>query len=208
MDYFSKDAITIILFLAPGFLVSAILEFFVERREKSDLSKVIEAVLYTVLISAIYSLLYKGSPVLVEHVTESNTRISFDGIALLLLIGLSIIVGLISSIILNKDLIFRLSSKMRFRIKTSRPSTWLDVFYTKGGFIIIHFEDGRRLSGWVEYFSHDQSEPYLYLINAAWINNEDEYKDIESEGILVTPNQKISFIYFDKRGTIYPIKEA
>jgi hypothetical protein len=84
--------------------------------------------------------------------------------------------------------------------KTSRLSIWHDIFYDKKPLVIIDFADERRLFGWVEYFSDDPDKPYLYVAQPQWIIN-DKYTPTGLEGILITPEQKISFIEFLKDET-------
>lgn len=104
---------------------------------------------------------------------------------------------------MTNDLHMKLARWLRFSKRTSRVSVWLDVFYASKGFIIINFQDGRRLRGWPMYFSDDPNKPYLFLWKPAWIEMDEatlqpKVIELDLEGILVTPEEKIESIEFLK----------
>lgn len=70
--------------------------------------------------------------------------------------------------------------------------------------VIIDFENGRRIYGWPKYYSNTPENPYIFLHKPAWIEVDEESKenrfiDLDVEGILITPEQKIESIEFLRR---------
>lgn len=55
---YSFEAIQILIFLLPGFVSETILNVPIVRKEKNDLGKVIEALVYSIIIYVVYSLVY------------------------------------------------------------------------------------------------------------------------------------------------------
>jgi len=94
-------------------------------------------------------------------------------------------------------LLMKLARNLRITMKTARASVWLDVFSDLDKHIIINFENGQRIYGWPMYHSSKPENPHIYLFNPAWIQ-EDEFVDLNIEGILITPKQKIDSIEFLK----------
>ena len=86
---------------------------------------------------------------------------------------------------------------LRITSKTSRLSVWNDVFDTKPHRVIVDFQDGRQVFGWVEYFSDYCYKPLIYLAQPQWIKK-GKYIKTGLDGILITPDQKISFVEFLK----------
>ena len=41
------------------------------------------------------------------------------------------------------------------------------------------------------YYSNEPENPYIFLFKPAWINEDNEFVDLNIEGILITPEQKI-----------------
>lgn len=205
---YSFQAIQILIFLIPGFISEALLNQFVVRKDRSDLWTVVEALIFSLVIYTIYSLLVSKSPVelTVINVPDKTTSstYTYNSIAFLWLIAFSIIIPIILSYLITYDVYMKLLRFLHISQRTSRESTWLDTFLDYQRYIIINFTDGRRIMGWPRYYSDDPEEQYIYLYKPALIirnetTKKDEYKYLDTaEGILITPEQKIESIVFLK----------
>ena len=80
----------------------------------------------------------------------------------------------------------------------SHAYVWFDIFTDKKTYIIINFENGRRLYGWPEYYSDNPEDKSPFLCQAAWIDKEEKHIELDNKGILITPNEKIDTIEFLK----------
>ena len=72
-----------------------------------------------------------------------------------------------------------------------------DVFTEKTHRVIIDFSDGRQIFGWVEHFSDYPDKPLIYLAQPQWIVDS-KYIKTGLDGMLITNDQKISFVEFLK----------
>ena len=96
------------------------------------------------------------------------------------------------------DLHMKFFRRLKVTDRTSRTNVWFDVFTDIKSYIIVNFEDGRRLYGWPKYFSDDPNDKSLFLCHAAWIKDDGELIKLDNRGILITPNEKIDTIEFIK----------
>ncbi|MBN2240523.1 MAG: hypothetical protein JW712_12185 [Dehalococcoidales bacterium] len=207
---FSFEAIQIFLFLLPGFLSETILNVVTVRKDKNDLGKVIEALIFSVIIYIIYSSVYSKNPITLVVVSASEKGLTStytiqpEGIGLLILLGISIVIPILLGLLITNDLLMGILRWLRVTGKTGQQSVWLDLFLNNKKSIVVNFEDGRRILGFPQYYSDDPADPYLYLYNPSWIvynenQNIDEIIEIsEMEGILITPQEKIESIMFVK----------
>ena len=124
-----------------------------------------------------------------------SVALSYNKIAFIWLFGISLIIPMILGILITNDLHMKVARKFRISRKTARSSVWFDVFYDIRGYVIINFENGRRIYGWPMYYSNEPKEPYIFLYDPAWIVN-NQYMELNVEGILITPEQKIESIEF------------
>ena len=60
----------------------------------------------------------------------------------------------------------------------------------------VNLTDGRRLFGWPQYYSNHPEEGLLYLYDAAWIDGDGQYVDLDAHGILLTRKDDIESIVF------------
>ncbi len=190
---FTFQALQILIFLIPGFIASAVLNALVVRKDKNEFGRIVEALVFTLIIFTIYSLFSDKSPVALSTVGDNMTY-SYDSHAFLYLVAISVILPVVMSFLVTHDLHMRLSRKLHISKKTARTSVWVDVFYDLDNYVIVNFKDGRRIYGWPTYFSTDPDQQYVFLSNAAWIE-ETEFKPLEgAEGILITPELEIESI--------------
>ena len=196
---YSFQALQILIFLIPGFISAIILDALVVRMEKKELGKIIEALIFSMIIYTIYSSISGSgkSPISLSKIEESTTLV-YDSKSFLWLALLSLFIPLLLSFFITNDLHMKLARKLRITRKTARASVWFDVFSDLDKHIIINFENGRRIYGWPMYHSTKPENPYIFLFNPAWIQ-EDEFVDLNIEGILITPEQKIESIEFLKK---------
>lgn len=191
---YSFQALQILIFLIPGFISAAILDALAVRTEKRELGKIIEALIFSMIIYTIYSSISGRSPISLIQIEKSITY-TYDSKSFLWLGLLSIGIPAILSFLITNDLHMKLARKLRISRKTARSSVWFDVFSDLNKYIIINFENGRRIYGWPMYYSSKPENPYIFLFKPAWIQ-EDEFVDLNIEGILITPEQKIESIEF------------
>jgi drug/metabolite transporter superfamily protein YnfA len=190
---FTFQALQILIFLIPGFIASTVLNMLVVRVEQKQFGKVVEALVFTLIIFVVYSFVSQKSPIQLSKVGE-NVAYSYDSHAFLWLVGISIVIPVIMSALVTHDLHMKLARSLRISKKTARTSVWVDVFYDLDNYIIVNFKDGRSIFGWPTYFSTDPDQPYIFLSEPAWYE-EDKFQPVkELEGILITPEHEIESI--------------
>lgn len=191
---YTFQALQILIFLIPGFISATILNTLIVRKEKKELGKIIEALIFSMLIYTIYSFVLGRSPVTLNQIEKSITY-SYDSKSFLWLGLLSIGIPAVLSFLVTNDWHMKVARKLRISRKTARSSVWFDVFCDIRKHIIINFENGRRLYGWPMYYSNEPENPYIFLFKPTYIE-EGKWVDLDVEGILITPEQQIESIEF------------
>ncbi|MCL2154061.1 MAG: DUF6338 family protein [Leptospirales bacterium] len=196
---FTYQAFQILLFLIPGLIASKILYLTVHTTDTKEQDKIINALIFTMFIYAIYAMITGNPPI---SYTEIDGIFIYNYKSLILLITLSIIIPLIFSWFIVKDWHMLLLRKLHITRNTSRSSTWLDIFYENfKSDITIEFADGSRICGYPDYYSDNPSEQFIYLKHPAWVIENKKTKDysqiyLDVDGILITPHMKIQSILF------------
>ncbi|MBL7075537.1 hypothetical protein ISS37_09910 [candidate division KSB1 bacterium] len=193
---YTFQALQILIFLIPGFISATILDVFIVRKEKKEFGKIIEALIFSMIIYIIYSLISGKSPVVLNQIEKSITY-SYDSKSFLLLGLLSIATPTVLSFLITNDWHMKLARGLLISRKTARSSVWFDVFCDIKKHVIVNFENGRRIYGWPMYYSNNPENPYIFLFEPSWVEG-DKFVDLDLEGILITPEQKIESIEFLK----------
>jgi hypothetical protein len=193
---FTFQALQILIILIPGFISAKILDSLVVRRQDfKDLEIIIQALIFSLLIYTIGSIIGINSPIALD---PDNYSILFPqpwSLVWLILVGVGL--AILFAVILNQGWLMWLMRCLKITRKTSKISVWNDVFYTKSHRVIVDFLDGGQVFGWVEYFSDYSEKPFIYLAQPQWIKK-GKFVETGLDGLLITPDQKIRFVEFLK----------
>lgn len=213
------QALQVLIFLLPGFVTAALVNFLFVGRKKTELDKVIQALFYSFVNYSIFALVfgrYPGiQPLSVAKQTSNGIEVyslSYSGVGFLSVLAISVLVGLFVSFLNTHDLLTGLlrlkwprKIKWLRRVKllpittrTSRSSVWSDVFHDKGrlAYVIVNLVDGERIMGWPLYYSDTPEEDSIFLSDAYWIQKDYKKIKIPGPGILVTSNARIESVEF------------
>lgn len=195
---YTFQALQVLIFIIPGFISSLVLNALVVRdREQKEIERVVEALVFSMLIYAIYSLIDGKNPIepLVVGQNSDVFTYSYEPTPFLWLITIAVLVPLPLGLLITNDLHMRVARKLRASTRTARSSVWYDVFCDQKKHVVIDFENGRRLYGWPMYYSDTPEEPYIFIYKPRWIQD-GEFVDTGLLGMLITPVQKIEAIEF------------
>lgn len=120
---------------------------------------------------------------------------------------ISVVLALAVGGIVTNDISGKLLRKLRLTQRTSRSSLWEDTFHNYGGVILVELGDGRRVEGWVHYYSDEPTPASLFLEKAAWVADDNTLIPIDGPGILITQELGIRTIEF-LRWTVEPEKSG
>lgn len=168
MYTFTFQALQILIFLIPGFISEGILDALIVREEKKEFEKTIEALIFSMVIYTIYSLISVSgkSPIILSQVEQSITY-SYDSKSFLWLGLFSVSIPVVLSFFVTNDWHMKLARLLWITRKTARSSVWFDVFCDIRKPTIINFKNGRRIYGWPKYFSNNPENQYVFLFKPA-----------------------------------------
>lgn len=191
------EALGILLLLLPGFTCAYICQHLAMRRERTELDKVVEALIFSfVLYLATWPFFGYTLPVSWHPATDGSYLIYPHYSHLLTLLIASIVLGVLYAANINHDWLLTLFRWCNITERTARVSVWTDIFQTIGGFVQIRLKDGRRLIGWVRDYSDDATDSSVFLEDAAWVLESEEQQAIDGPGILLTKESGIETVTF------------
>ena len=169
------QTLNLLIFFFPGLIASAMLNVARPRGSTEGVQRLIEAILFTLTIAALAPLLLNlaGIESMLQplELEAEQLKVRPGGWPTFMLSTvLAVLLPLPVAAILSRDRHMRLLRWLKISDRTSRESTWSQVFAEQGNtFVVVHLKDGRRLQGHPMYYSDDQNEGALYLGRPAWI---------------------------------------
>jgi len=198
------EALGVLLVLLPGFACAYIVQFLAVRRKQSELDKIVEALLFSLVLYVITLPLFgRTLPISWQSLSSSRQdvyQILVDYNHLAALAGLAIILALLYAANINHDWLMKAFRWMRITERTARSTIWNDAFQEIGGFVQVGLSGERKVIGWVRDYSDDATEPSLFLEKAAWIVKQADGAEteitIDDPGILLTKETAIEYVIF------------
>ena len=160
---FSTQALIILTFLVPGFISMAFLDMLTPARKRDDLHKIINALIFSLIVYALYSLAFHDYPVVLIEKTVGNEKhyeLNILRRSVIVILAFSMALPTVFAFLQKYDLHMKLFRKLKVTDKTSRSNVWFDVFTDIKRHVVINFEDGRRLYGWPEWRYNPGRWPY------------------------------------------------
>ncbi|MGE4260075.1 DUF6338 family protein [Shewanella sp.] len=192
------ETLNLLLLLFPGLLSSRIIQVFRRRKSQDHVDMLFDVLIFSFLTYVFVEIFYKWEPIFsVSKNTDgtfkyvANSNYCSIGLTLVVSVLLPVVVGAV----IHHDLHMRLLRLLRVTNRTSRETAWDDVFTSLNRYVTVHFKNGNRLTGWPMYYSNTPDEGYLYVHDAAWIDNDGNYIESNSHGILIN-KEEVQFIEF------------
>ena len=199
MTEFKPEALTVLVILLPGFLAARLEQRLTVKGDRTEFDKTVDALLYSFLIYVLYSSFTKSFPFDIRDTitAQGHEYTIITNVALLAgLASIGVVLAILKSYLVNRDVFGKVFRKLRISQKTWRDSTWGDVFHTYGEAVQVQLTDGRSIMGWLKHYSDDLVEGCIFLERAAWVAADDALIEIDGPGILLSKASEISSISF------------
>ena len=167
MEKLGFEGLAILLILLPGFLCSGLIQLLCVRPSQTEFDKVREALLYSFIIYVIFLGTYGSAAPVSLDLSEKNGVQSYSvhlqpwPVAYLALISIVIAFGV--GIVVTNDFSGKAFRKIRASRRTSRSPCGVIRFTNFRDGLKWGAGDGRRVVGWLRYYSDEPEPPSLFF---------------------------------------------
>jgi len=168
METISKDLISLLQYLLPGFISAWVFYSFTSYPKPSQFERVVQALIFTVIIQVmifvVKALLILAGRFYVLAVWNEASQLIWSILCATLL-------GLVFSYFANNDTFHAIFRKLGVTRETSYPSEWFGVFLKNVTYVVLHLEDERRLYGWPIEWPSEPRNGHFLIAQASWLND-------------------------------------
>lgn len=198
------EALGILLVLLPGFACAYLVQMLAVRRKQSDFEKIIEALLFSLLLY-LFTLPFFGYtfPLSWQPATQQNAdpfQIKVHWVQLFVLTAASGVLGILYSANVNGDWLLTVLRWLHITDRTTRKTIWNDAFQEFGGMVQVGLSGERKVLGWLRYYSDEAEDSSLFLESASWVSEDENGEVIErpifGPDILLTKDSGIEYVMF------------
>jgi len=183
----SKDALTLLTQIMPGFLTAWVVYGLTTYTKPPQFERVVQALIYSFIVSAVVTLLELilldvGKTVRFGTWNKSSELVASTAVALLF--------GLLLSYCMRNDSFFKLARRLKLTSRTPYPSEWYGAFAVKPRYVVLHMSGRRRISGYPSEWPTEPTSGHFRLMNAAWLDDENVETPLDGdESILIEAKQ-------------------
>lgn len=188
----TNEAIEIMKFLLPGFFIQSFVSAMHVTESVDKLRFVIKAMIYTFIVQYASQIML-SLPII--SAMESNILHTATVIAI------SIIIAIAHCYAIRYDYM-RFLRNINITERSSRATTWDDVFSSGMGYATISLQSGYKIRGIINNFSNDKQEGIVALTSAVKIANGAVTK-YDAELVVIPNIQHIDVIELDSRPFSY-----
>lgn len=182
MPEISKEVISLLYFLMPGFLTAWVIFGLTSHKKQEQFERLIQALIYTILITALVYVVQKICLYFSKFYSFGEWTEQTNLIASYLT---AIFLGLFISIITNNDQFFIFLRRHGFTKRSSYPNEWSDVLNKYPSYVVLHLDDGLRLYGWPDFWPSDPQNGQFFISSPSWLLENGLVELHGVEGILI-----------------------
>jgi len=180
MPELAKDSVALFAYLLPGFLAAWVLYGLTSQTKPSQFERVVQALIFTFIIQALLPLvqsicLAAGEIYVVRAWDKASEQIATFLLALLL--------GILLAYYTNTDSLHVWLRNKELTTRTSYPSEWFGVFSQRVRYVVLHFNDERRLYGWPKEWPNESDKGHFYIMQPMWLSDDENARPIELPGV-------------------------
>ncbi len=182
MPEISRETVALLTYLLPGFLVAWLFYAFTSHSKPSQLERVIQALIFTLLVAAFVIL----ERMLLQFLGQWYSLRPWDKDAeLIASVATALLLGLLIAHLTNQDTVHTLLRRFNMSRRSASPSEWCTVFGPRRQFVVLHLKDDRRLFGWPLVWPSDPEKGHIFVTVASWVHGDVPIELKEAEGVLL-----------------------
>jgi len=183
-----ESIIPVLQYLLPGFITAWVFYGITSYPRPSAFERVILALIFNLAIQ----LTFYG----IKKSFAMNVTLG-DEDALLFLIPIALALGWIFSVLACNTALEKIYKKIRsWTVSQSYPSAWQGAFTRNITYVILHFNDGKRLQGWPREWPNNPESGHILVENPAWIDNDNNIVTIKGTSSILVEVRSVRLVEF------------
>ena len=192
MNWASSEVVTILTFLLPGFVASAIFHSLTAHPKPNEFERVIQALIFTTVVQA----LVKGIPLIGNWFGAETLWTGESEIVIAVLIA--VVVAVIAVYASNHDTLHGFFRWIRLTKENSYPSEWYSTFTRNPNcYVVLHLNGERRLYGWPEEWPSHPGQGHFRIAESEWLTEtEEEQAAMTRVYVILVPAVDVEMVEF------------
>lgn len=202
MEALSKETVSLLQYLAPGFIAAWIYYGLTPNAKPPQFERVVQALIFTVIVQT----LVLGQQSFFEFVGRYHSiGIWTSQVNLVASVATGLLLGALIAIIISKEWVHRCARFMGMSRGTGHPSDLYAAFVDEPRWVVLQLKSGMRLEGWPLRFPSQPDIGHVYLTHVGRTYKGFPCEDLEDLSVLhgmliaVSDIESIEFLNLEKK---------
>jgi Family of unknown function (DUF6338) len=187
----SKDVLTLLTQLMPGFLTAWVVYGLTTYTKPPQFERVVQALIYSFMVNCLVAILER---VLLFAGKFVQVGIWDKSMELIVSTALAIAMGVLLSYLMTNDVFFSLARYLKLTSRTPYPSEWYGAFATKPRYLVLHLIGGRRLSGYPIEWPTEPTTGHFRMTDAAWIDDDNSESPLDGDDSILIEAKQVEMV--------------
>ena len=190
MDWAASEAVTVLAFLLPGLVASAVFYSLTAYPRPNEFGYITQALAFTVAAQAVTWIVLA----LASLAWASDSWPS--GVETVVSVCSAVLLATVMAWVVNHDIAHGVLRFVRITKETSYPTEWYSAFhrYDKG-FVVLHLKGGRRLYGWPQEWPSRPGQGHFIIAQGEWLT-EDARLPLTGVSVILILGSEVEMVEF------------
>ena len=163
MPEISAEVITLLQYLAPGFLVTWVYFGLTSHEKPPQFDRTVQALIYTAVVHALVA----AERQIASWIGEWSAFGKWDAdSALVAAVMSAVLLGIVVATTANHDLAHVVLRKLKVTHRTSHPGEWFSALSENSQAIVLHLKDETEIHGWPSMWPSNAEKGHFFVTGA------------------------------------------
>lgn len=166
MPELSKEVVSLLQYLLPGFLVGWVFYGLTSHQKPSQFERVVQALIFSVGVQIVVILERKAALFVGKWWAIGKWDKDAELIASFIA---ALILGAVIAHLANQDILHKALRKLGLSNRSAHSSEWYIAFCDRKRYVVLHLKDDRRLYGWPTMWPSDAEKGHFLIDQPEWL---------------------------------------
>ena len=192
MIWATNEVVSVLVFLLPGLVASAIFYSLTSHPKPNEFGQVVQALMFTILSHAVTWAIGLLWPQVADR---QDWQLFFP-------VPVAAAIALIAAFCSNHDTVHGVLRLARVTRETSYPSEWYSAFAQHDGcYVVLHFHDGRRLYGWPQEWPSHSGGGHFIVAEGEWLVDDERFP-VGGASVILIPADDVKMVELMEGGVV------
>ena len=190
MNLASSGALSVLIFLLPGFLAAGVFQSLISNPKPSGFGVIVQALIFTIVVQPVARLVFWLGGVMGWSIPSNGTW------EIVVLVIVSVVLGLMFAYAWNNDTLHRPLRRLNVTRQSSYQSAQYSAFaHHRDCYVVLHLKGQRRLYGWPREWPSRSEDQHFLIEECEWLVD-DKRAPIEGVSHILIPASEVEMVEF------------